>query len=112
ALAVDKLSREPIFKQGNSNRLELCLSAKRQYELGLLVQRRDRLEGKHQGWKALADRLGRWKAAVQDWKGKKLPYTLGVVDVTLVMLLIDRLGLAEYVSPEALYEQVRSLISR
>ena len=111
ALAADKLARDPL-KPGNGNKWELCQAAKRQLQLGFLVQKRDRLESKHHFWEALANRLTRWKNAVQNWKGKKLPYTLGVLDVSLVLYTIDRLGFSEYVSPESLWELASSLISR
>jgi hypothetical protein len=111
ALAADKLAREP-FKPGNGNKWEVCQAAKRQYQLGILVQKRDRLEARHHFWDALADKLTRWKTALSNWKGKKLPYTLGVVDVALVLYALDRLGLGEYTSPEALWELAASLISK
>jgi hypothetical protein len=111
AVAADKLAREPV-RPGNGNKWEVCQAAKRQYQLGILVQKRDRLETRHHFWQGMAERLTRWKNAVANWKGKKLPYTLGVVDVSLVLYALDRLGLGEYANPEALWQLASSLISR
>jgi hypothetical protein len=109
---VDQLWRVPVFKEGSNTRLDPCLMAKRQYQLGLLVQKRDQLEGKHEAWQARADRVARWLRRVRGWKGKKLPYTFGVVDVSLLLYLIDQLGVAQYVGMRHLAQQVVALISR
>ena len=109
ALAADKLARDPL-KPGNGNKWELCQAAKRQLQLGVIVQKRDRLESKHHFWEALGDRFTRWKNVVHNWKGKKLPYTLGVLDVSFLLYLVDYFGVGEYVSVRALAHWVKSLI--
>lgn len=72
-----------LLRDGNSNnnRTDPCQSAKRQFLIGLLVQKRDRLDEKHAAWEAFAERLGTIVTTLRNWKGKKLPYPLGVVDV-------------------------------
>lgn len=98
AKAADNLSRELTLRGGNSSAPDPCETAKRQYLLGLLVQKRDRLEARYSTWAALAERVQRDLGRLRTWKGKKLPYTLGVVDVSCLLYLIDWLGVGEYVS--------------
>ena len=108
----DNLVREPWYKGGNSNRPDPAQAAKRQYLLGLMVQKRERLEGKYAVWQDRAERLGKLVARIRGWKGKTLPYTLGVVDVSFVLYLIDYFGVGQYVSAHNLVRWVTALISR
>ena len=48
---------------------------------------------------------------VRNWKGKKLPYTFGVVDVWFLLSLIDYLGVGAYLSPRYLVQLATSLVS-
>ncbi len=98
ALAVDTLLRQPEFKPGNGNKADPCASAKRTLLLGQLVDQRDRVEAKHFAWQRWTDRLTGWVETAGDWKGKKLPYTMGAVDVWMVLCLIDYFGVGQYVS--------------
>jgi len=86
--------------------------AKRQYLLGLVVQKRDRLEDGHLAWERRADTLNAWVERVRAWKGRKLPYTLGVLDVSSVMYLIDRYGLGEYLNFERVLELVNACLTQ
>jgi len=112
AREADSLLREPWYRGGNSNRPDPAQAAKRQYLLGLLVQKRERLEGRYTAWQDRADRLGKLVARIRGWKGKTLPYTLGVVDVSCVLYLIDYLGVGEYVSAHNLVRAITALIGR
>ena len=56
AKEVNGLLRDPVHKQGNSGREDPYQAAKRQYLLGALVQKKDRLEAKHFAWAQRADR--------------------------------------------------------
>lgn len=104
-------AREPAKKPGNGNAVELSLAyAKRHFELGRLVQKRDALENRYLAWQSMADRLSRWLESVRTWKGQKLPYTLGALDVWLVLSLIDWLGVAQYVNAQSLIALVRDWI--
>jgi hypothetical protein len=98
ALAVDKLLGEPAYKPGNSNKVDVCTMAKRTLTLGQLAAQRDAVEAKHLVWQGWADRLAGWVETAGDWKGKKLPYTMGAVDVWMVLCLIDTFGVGEYIS--------------
>lgn len=109
ALSVQMMLRSGLLKPGNAAKPDPCLWAKSQYDLALLVQKRDRIETKHFAWQTWAERLARWTGALRSWKGKKLPYTLGVVDVWLVLALVDYLGVAEFVSAHRLVSLVTGL---
>ncbi len=95
SLATTKLANLPVYRQGNSGRAEACLVAKHQYELGRLVNQRDRVETKYYRWQRFAERFTRLVKSARQWKGRKLPYTFGVVDVSMVLYGIDRLGLGQ-----------------
>jgi hypothetical protein len=112
ARAADALLREPVYKGGNSNKPDLALTAKRQYQLGLLVQKRDRLEAKHDAWNGLAERFRKRMARIRNWQGKLLPYTLGVLDVALILCLFDYFGLGDAVNVRNLVDQVASYMTR
>ncbi len=111
ARAVDELARQTPCRDSTNSKSDACQLAKRQYLLGQLAQKRDRLEARHEAWEERSDRLGRWVTCVRNWKGKKLPYTLGVVDVSLVLYLIDQFGVGNYVSFRSLAQTVTSLVS-
>lgn len=107
AREVEQLVRQPDLKPGNSNKADVCQSAKRAFQLGQLVARRDRMEGRHFTWQRWSDRFTGWLAALRAWKGKKLPYTLGALDVWLLLYLIDsHLGAGEYLSARTVIDQV------
>ena len=112
AKEADGLSKQSIYKDGNSNRLDPFVMAKRQYMLGLLVQKRDRVEAKYVAWQGLADKCKHYVAKLMSWKGKKLPYTFGAVDVACVLGMIDYLGFQDYVSVHALIHYVTGLFTR
>jgi hypothetical protein len=97
---VEKLSLGHMaLRQGNSNsKLDSLESVKRQYLLGQLVQKRDALETKCHAWQARAERFGRWLTAVREWKGRTLPYTMGVLDVSGALYLIDYLGVGRWIN--------------
>src|SRR5262245_43945744 len=104
ARAVARLVSELTWKPGNSGRADLCASAKRTFELGALASKRDRPERKWFTWRGWADKLCCTVDAVRSWKGKKLPYTLGALDVWLALAMIDYLGFAEIVRPSRVIE--------
>jgi len=111
ARQADGLAREPLYR-GNSNRPDVAQSARRQYLLGQLVEKRERLEGKYVAWKGRAERVGKWQARLQGWQGKKLPYTFGVVDVALLLSLIDTLGVGRYVSVQSAWHVLSTWLNR
>lgn len=111
AKEADRFVRELPYRGGNTNKPDPYLTAKRQYLLGLLVQKRDRLEAKYTTWQGLSERLGRTLQTVGNWKGKKLPYTFGVLDVSALMVLVDHLGVGEVMNVRHLVQLVQSLMT-
>jgi hypothetical protein len=112
ATETDRLINQPAFRPGNGGRPDPYQSARRHYQLGLLVERRDRLEAKYDYWQKLTKRFGNLLAAVRSWKGRKLPYTLGVIDVMGLMYMVDELTVGQYVSVKPLVQMVGALFTR
>lgn len=108
---VDGLLREPVFKEGNSSKPNTCKAAQRYYLLGRAAQKKDRIEAKHYAWLGLAEKLARFSDGLRRWKGKKLPYTLGALDVWLFLFLIDELGVRRYLGGRKLLEWLTALWS-
>jgi hypothetical protein len=111
AESVQHRLRDILFKPGNGSKPDPCQLAKVQYELGALVARRDRLEARHFAWQGAADKLTRWVHNLRTWKGMKLPYTLGAVDVWLVLSGIDAVGVGDFVSVRRVVDLVASLLT-
>src|SRR5688572_14069354 len=98
ALAAQQAAR-PV-KPGNASGLDALAAAKRQYELGRLVQVRDVLEARYLGWQARAERVGSTLTRLRSAKGLFVPYLCGVVDVALVLLALHTLGLPHGLNPD------------
>lgn len=103
---VDNVLRETTFKDGNSSKFNPCKAAQRQLILGLLVQKKEKLESKHFTWTGISEKLGRVIDRLRNWKGQKLPYTMGALDVWLILYLIDHLGVSDHFSAHRLIESV------
>lgn len=109
---ADDLLRQGNFREGNSNRQDPYQSAKRQYKLALLADKRDRLEASYVAWHQRAERLGKLRQRLSAWKGRKLPYSFGAIDVACAMSLIDYLGAGNYLNARHLVETLMSLFAR
>ena len=109
---ADDLLRQAGHRDGNSNRQDPYQSAKRQFQLAMLAQRRDRMEAGYSRWHRRAERLSKFRHRLRSWKGRKLPYTFGVLDVVGALSLIDALGAGQYLNVRHLLETVTSLFSR
>jgi hypothetical protein len=113
AREADALVRQPSYREGNSGRLaDPYVSAKRQYQLGQLAQKRDRVEARYSAWQDRTDRFGKFLGRVRNWKGRKMPYTFGVLDFASALALIDYFGAGHYVNARALFQAVTSLFTR
>jgi len=112
AKEADALLRQGNFREGNSNRQDPYQSAKRQYKLALLADKRDRLETNYLTWHQRAERLGKLRQRLSAWKGRKLPYTFGAIDVACAMSAIDYLGAGQYLNARHLVEALMSLFTR
>jgi hypothetical protein len=105
---VNALCREPLFKEGNTNRLAPLQAAKRQYLLGALVQKKDRLEALHDTWALRADAVQRAAMRLRQWKGRLLPYAFGALDTVGVGCLVDYVTYGDFVRLRQLVEWVQS----
>ena len=113
AKEADALVRQPTYREGNSGRLsDPYAAAKRQYQLGLLAQKRDRLEARYASWQDFTDRFGKFLGRVRNWKGRKLPYTFGVLDFAGALALIDYFGAGHYVNARAMLQAVTQFFAR
>jgi hypothetical protein len=99
-------------REGNSGKPDPYLNARRQYLLGALIQKKERLEARCLSWRGFAEKYARWVKGVRGWKGKVLPYTFGVIDVGCLLHLMDYYGAGQYTSLPVLVEHVRTLLSR
>lgn len=107
---ADELLRKANFRDGNSNRQDPYQSAKRQYEFALLAHKRDRMETSWSAWHRRAECLGKLRNWLRVWKGRKLPYTFGALDVACVLSLIDYFGAGQYINRH-LFETLTSLFT-
>jgi hypothetical protein len=98
-------------REGNANRTDAYATAKRTYQLGQLAQKKEKLEVRHYAWQARADRVGRWIERLRSWRGRKLPYTLGLVDAVAILTLLEHLGYGQYTNPRVLLQMVTTWIS-
>lgn len=85
-----------LVKEGNSSRtLDTYETAKRTYQLGRKVEERDAIEALWQRWQFRADWFAQLVGNARDWKGRKLPYTMGLADMSFVLWLVDRVGMEQ-----------------
>jgi hypothetical protein len=91
-----QFAKEPTGKEAGYYKHDPCQNAKRQYLLGLLVQKRDRVEARYTAWQGFAEKFEARVKGLRTWKGKKLPYTFGVLDVAGLFYLLDYVGLGQY----------------
>lgn len=95
ALAAELLAKAAPPKAGNGSAPDPFEVAKRQYELGRLVEARDKLEAKFLARQARADAAARLLARLTGWKGRAVPYLLGVIDTALALAAVRHFGLTE-----------------
>ena len=109
---ADDLLRQSNHRDGNSNRQDPYQSAKRQYQLAMLAQKRDAVESRYGTWHQRSERVSKLRHRLRSWKGRKLPYTFGVLDFAGALALIDYLGAGQYVNARGLVQAVSALFTR
>ncbi|MBY0228695.1 MAG: hypothetical protein K2W96_05380 [Gemmataceae bacterium] len=102
AAQADALVKQAATRGGNTNRPDPAEAALRQYELARVALKRDRVETSHAGWERAAGRLGGLRTGMASWKGRVLPYLMGVLDVAGLVVVLHWLGIGP--------EQVASLL--
>jgi hypothetical protein len=101
--------RTPVSRPGNANHDFALVAAKRQYELGQLVLKRDALETKYLRRQARSDAVDAVLGRTLGWKGRLVPYLLGVADVALVLTALHYLGLPHGLSEDAVRAWAQAL---
>lgn len=109
--AADSMLRQVAPKGGKDTKFDVCQAAKAQVALGLMIQKQDRLEAKYEKWQAIAKKFNDFVARVHEWKGRKLPYTMGVLDVSALLYAIDYLGFGQLVSARQLGEWLTAFLN-
>ena len=99
ALAAQTTAKGLHGKPGNASNADPLAAAKRQYELGRLVEARDRLEAKYVRAQARADGVAALVGRLAAWKGRAVPYLAGVADVALLLTAAHYLGLPHGLTP-------------
>jgi hypothetical protein len=112
ARTTDELLKAQPARAGNGGKPDPYAAARQAYLLGQAVERREAVEGRYIAWQKFADRFSGLVAAVRGWKGRKLPYVVGALDVLLVLATLDYLGYREHLSAQAVVEFLSSLVSR
>ncbi len=110
ALDAEQLARQMQSKPGASSNADTFTQAKRQYELGRVVENRDRLEAKFLSWQTKVETVTKWLARLRGWNGRLVPYLLGVVDVILILVLLDRLGFPHGLNLDAIRVWAENLV--
>lgn len=100
------LMQQPDYRNGNSRHVDPYRSAKQQFLLGSLVQKRDRAEGRYAAWQARSEKLGRVSQRLRGWKGRLVPYLLGVADVALLLGVLSALGAIDPAQLSKVFERV------
>ena len=93
AMLATELAKAGAVKPGNGSTADPFITAKRQYDLGRLVEVRDRLESKFLTWQARAESVSAFAAQLRRWQGRAVPYLFGIADVSIVLVALHLLGL-------------------
>jgi hypothetical protein len=109
---TDAVLKQTTFKEGNSSRPDPCQAARRQFELGRLVAKRDALEARYAAWQGRAEKCAAGRARLRRWQGRFLPYACGMLDVALALLVLNRLADGAVVNATPVVEAVASLLAR
>jgi hypothetical protein len=112
ARATDELLKGQSQRPGNANKPDPYAVARQAYLLGQAVEKRERIEARYCAAQRTSERFGAFVDAVRGFKGRKLPYLVGVLDVLLLLGTLDYLGYREHLNPQALVELFNSLVSK
>ncbi len=112
ARSTDELLKAQQVRPGNGGKPDPYATARQAYLLGQAVERRERLEGRYHAWQKFAGRFGALVGALRGWKGRKLPYVVGALDVLLTLGALDYLGYRDQLSAHAVVDFLTSLVSK
>lgn len=106
AVAAEETARSLQTKPGTSSQPDPYTQAKRQYELGRLVENRDKLESVYLTWEARAERVAHKLRNLRNWKGRSVPYLIGLIDAGMIAVLLWKFG----VTPEMIETFIHAFI--
>ena len=109
AREADQLAKQLSYRGGNCNLPDPFSMARRQYELGRLVQVRDRLEEKHDVWENRAESCRKLRRSWLQRRGRLVPYLLGMVDVSGLTALLAATGLTDATQLRIVIDSVKTL---
>ena len=112
AAQADALAKEMNYRGGNNSSPDPLRIAKRQFELGRLVQARDRLETKYDTWEGRAETCRKLRYRLRNCRGRFLPYVFGVIDVVGVFALATVFGIVDQTQLRQAFEAARTVVSR
>jgi hypothetical protein len=90
---ADTLLKKGSYRPGNGSRPDPYEAAKQQFELASLAMKRDRIEERYTAWESFSDRFGRLRGRLSGYRGKVLPYLVGALDVAIIMLALNHVGI-------------------
>lgn len=110
ALAAEATAKVAATRPGNGSAADPLAVARRQYELGRLVQTRDHYGERYVVWQGRADRAGNAVYRLRRVQGRAVPYLLGAADIALVLIALHLLGLPHGLTPETVRTWAESLV--
>jgi len=112
AEAAGRAAKELSYRGGNSNLPDPLKTAKREFELGRLVQIRDRLEEKYDAWEQRSEKCGKVKRALLGYKGRFAPYVFGVVDLLGVIAVLTLIKVVDPNHLQVALQSARMLVAK
>lgn len=91
---ADTLVQRSSCRAGNSNRVDPLKVARQQYDLARVALKRDRVEERYATWQSLNEKFARCRSRFTNYRGKLMPYLVGVVDVVTMLAVLDRFGIS------------------
>lgn len=77
---------------GTTNRQDALVAAKHQYALAQVALKRDTVEARYTRWQAAAERFAAVRRALAGYRGKAVPYAVGMLDVVAAVAVLDQYG--------------------
>jgi hypothetical protein len=109
---ADALAKEMSYRGGNNSAADPLRTARRQFELGRMVQARDRLETKYDTWEARAEKYRKLRDRLRNCRGRFVPYVFGVIDVVAVVALATATHIIDPAYLRNAFDAARMVVSR
>jgi hypothetical protein len=92
AAEADALLKASSYRGGNCHRPDPLAAARQQYDLAEIARKRDRVEGRYTAWQGRSERLAYFRGRLRGYRGKLVPYVVGLLDLSGVVVLLNNLG--------------------